>query len=116
MAQPTRQPVTLYRDEWRSPTHVDDLVRASWQLAALDVSGVYHVAGAERLSRLELGRILAAMFRYRTERIQEADRPPSRPRDTSLDSRRVAALIGWAPRVLSELAGPAPSRPATSHA
>jgi nucleoside-diphosphate-sugar epimerase len=60
------QSVALYRDEWRSPTHVDDLVHASWQLASLDVTGVYHVAGAERLSRLELGRILAALFRYKT--------------------------------------------------
>ena len=48
-------PVTLYRDEWRSPTHVDDLARAAWELASLDVAGVYHLAGSERLSRLELG-------------------------------------------------------------
>ena len=112
----SRQPVTLYRDEWRSPTHVDDLVRASWELAALDVTGVYHVAGAERLSRVELGRVLAVLFRYKTERILEADRPPDRPRDTSLDSRRVAALLGWAPRALSGFAAPAAPHPATSHA
>ena len=26
------QSVVLYRDEWRSPTHVDDVVRAAWEL------------------------------------------------------------------------------------
>ena len=79
-------PVTLYADEWRSPTHVDDLARASWELASLDVAGVYHMAGPERLSRLELGRILCALYHLDEGLIREAKRPPSRPRDTSLDS------------------------------
>ena len=102
-------PVTLYRDEWRSPTHVDDLARGAWELASLDVAGVFHLAGPERLSRLELGRVLCALYRLDEGLIREADRPASRPRDTSLDSRRAAALIGWAPRRLSDLAphGPA---------
>jgi dTDP-4-dehydrorhamnose reductase len=96
-------PVELYRDEWRSPTLADDLARASWELCALEVSGVFHVAGAERLTRVELGRIVCDLFRFDPALIREADRPPSRPRDTSLDSRRVAALLGWAPRGLSQL-------------
>jgi dTDP-4-dehydrorhamnose reductase len=103
------QAVTLYADEWRSPTHADDLARASWELASLDVAGVYHVAGPERLSRLELGRILCALYHLDGGLIREAERPPSRPRDTSLDSRRAAALIGWAPRALSDLARHTPA-------
>jgi dTDP-4-dehydrorhamnose reductase len=98
------QPVTLYVDEWRSPTHVDDLARASWELASLDVAGVFHMAGPERLSRVELGRILCALFHLDEGLIREAERPPSRPRDTSLYSHRAAALLGWAPRALTELA------------
>jgi dTDP-4-dehydrorhamnose reductase len=112
-------PVTLYRDEWRSPTHVDDLARAAWELAALDVAGVFHLAGAERLSRVELGRILCALYRLDESLIREAARPPSRPRDTSLDSRRAASLIGWAPTLLSDLARHSAvvvSGPAESHA
>lgn len=105
-------PVTLYKDEWRSPTHVDDLARASWELAALDVAGVFHLAGTERLSRLELGRILCALYRLDERLIREAKRPPSRPRDTSLGSHRAAALLGWAPRVLSHVA----RRPAAARA
>jgi dTDP-4-dehydrorhamnose reductase len=97
------QSVVLYRDEWRSPTHVDDVVRAAWELCSLEVSGVFHVAGAERLTRVELGRIVCGLFRFDPALIREADRPTTRPRDTSLDSRRVAALLGWAPRALSGL-------------
>ncbi len=96
------QSVDLYRDEWRSPVHVDDVARAAWELCILDVAGIYHVAGA-RLSRLELGRILCAMFRFDPALVREADRPASRPRDTSLDSRRATALLGWSPRPLAGL-------------
>ena len=98
------QPVTLYRDEWRSPTHVDDLAHAAWELAALDVAGVFHLAGPERLSRVELGHVLCALYHLDEGLIREAPRPPSRPKDTSLDSRRAAALIGWTPTALSDLA------------
>ena len=98
------RPVSLYRDEWRCPTHVDDVARAAWELAAMEVAGVYHVAGPERLSRLELGRIVCDLFHFDPALIREADRPPSRPRDTSLDCRRAMTLLGWAPRSLSELA------------
>ncbi|HTT68979.1 MAG TPA: sugar nucleotide-binding protein [Gemmatimonadales bacterium] len=98
------RPVSLYRDEWRCPTHVDDVARAAWELAAMEVAGVYHVAGPERLSRLELGRVVCDLFHFDPALIREADRPPSRPRDTSLDCRRAMTLLGWAPRSLSELA------------
>jgi len=103
------QAVTLYRDEWRSPTHVDDVARAAWELCVLEVAGVYHVAGA-RLSRVELGRTLCTMFRLDPALIREADRPASRPRDTSLDSRRTATLLGWAPRPLADPVRPSAAR------
>ncbi len=97
------QSVELYRDEWRSPSHVDDVARAAWDLCSLEVSGVFHVAGPERLTRLELGRLLCDLFHFDPALIREADRPAARPRDTSLDSRRTASLLGWAPRALSAL-------------
>jgi dTDP-4-dehydrorhamnose reductase len=98
------QPVVLYRDEWRSPTLVDDVARAAWELGPSDVSGVYHVAGPERLSRLEVGRIVCALNRFDPHLIREGDRPPDRPRDTSLVSHRAARLLGWMPHALSTLA------------
>lgn len=110
------QGVTLYRDEWRSPTFVDDLARAAWELAAMDVAGVFHVAGPERLSRVELGEILCTLYRFDASLIREARRPESRPRDTSLVSHRAAALLGWAPQPLSERAAPPPRHPASSRA
>jgi dTDP-4-dehydrorhamnose reductase len=99
------QPVDLYTDEWRSPVHVDDVARAAWDLACREVSGTFHAGGPERLSRFELGRILCRLYRFEPALLREAKRPADRPRDTSLDSSRLAALLGWAPQPLLAAAG-----------
>jgi dTDP-4-dehydrorhamnose reductase len=106
------QPLTLYKDEWRTPTHVDDVAKVAWDLARRELSGILHVAGPDRLSRVELGKVLCALFHFDAGLLREAARPAERPRDTSLDSRRVAALLGWAPRSLVRLSHHAPAVPA----
>lgn len=102
------QRVELYVDEWRSPVHVDDVARACWELVSGDGSGIYHLGGPEKLTRLELGRILCAMFRFDAKLIVETKRAEDRPKDTSLDSRRITEFLGWAPRRLSTLAKASP--------
>jgi dTDP-4-dehydrorhamnose reductase len=109
------RPVTLYRDEWRSPTHVDDVARAAWDLAAHEYPGVFHVAGPDRLSRMELGRLLCMLFRLDVSLLREGARPADRPKDTSLDCRRTSELLGWAPRSLVQLAQRA-GAPSPAHA
>jgi len=98
------QPVTLYRDEWRSPVHVDDVVRAAWDLVGRGFRGVFHVAGPDRLSRFELGQVLCAMFQFDPGLLREGPRPQDRPMDTSLDSRYTTEILGWAPRSLVKMA------------
>ncbi|WP_374456486.1 NAD(P)-dependent oxidoreductase [Nocardioides sp.] len=49
----------LFDDEGRCPVHVGDLAAALVELAQGDHRGVLHVAGAEAMSRLELGRLIA---------------------------------------------------------
>jgi dTDP-4-dehydrorhamnose reductase len=100
------QPVNLYVDEWRSPVHVDDVSRACWDLVSGEMAGTFHLGGPERLSRLELGRLVCRIFRFDEKLIREAKRPEDRPRDTSLDSRRLIDFLGWQPRAVSSLAKP----------
>ncbi len=100
------QPVNLYTDEWRSPVFVDDVARACWDLVSGEVSGTFHLGGPERLSRIELGRLVCRIFRFDERLIHEAARPEDRPRDTSLDSRRLANLLGWQARSITSLAKP----------
>lgn len=96
-------PCRLYVDEWRTPVHVDDVARAAWDLASMDVRGVYHLGGPVRLSRLELGRVLCAMFGFDAALCVEARRPADRPRDLSLNSARLAGLLGWQARRIETL-------------
>jgi dTDP-4-dehydrorhamnose reductase len=52
----------LFRDEYRCPIFVSDLAAALLELAEHPHQGVINVAGAERLSRYEFGKLLAAWY------------------------------------------------------
>ncbi len=52
--------VKLFSDEFRTPLPASVAARAVWELAAQSAPGVYHLGGAQRLSRLEIGQSVAA--------------------------------------------------------
>ncbi len=79
--------VVFHEDEIRCPTHVADLAAALLELAALDVTGVLHVAGPDAVSRVELARLLGALDP------KGAPTPPGRARNVALDSSRAASLL-----------------------
>ena len=56
------QTLRLFTDEFRSPIPAVVTARAVWELAARDRPGLYHVAGSERLSRWQIGQLLAARW------------------------------------------------------
>ncbi|MBG0828387.1 sugar nucleotide-binding protein [Planomonospora sp. ID67723] len=49
----------LFTDDVRCPVHVADLAAALLELAASEYSGIHHVAGADAVSRYELGLLIA---------------------------------------------------------
>jgi dTDP-4-dehydrorhamnose reductase len=49
----------LFTDDIRCPVHVSDLAAALLELASSSYAGVHHVAGADALSRHELGVLIA---------------------------------------------------------
>jgi dTDP-4-dehydrorhamnose reductase len=91
----------LFRDEFRSPIPAEHTARALWELLAQECCGILHLAGSQRLSRWEIGCALAAALRSTgllcgmeegsLREYQGAARPP----DTSLDSSRAQALLGF---------------------
>lgn len=97
-----------FTDELRTPVAVDDLVRALVELCARrDVSGLLHCGGDEVVSRFELARREALRAGFdpglvgRSTRV-EARLDAERPRDLSLDSARLVALLGWTPRLFGD--------------
>ena len=92
-----RGDVVFHEDEIRCPTHVSDLAAALLELAALDVTGVLHVAAPEPVSRLELARRLGA----RDPR--GAPTPSGRARNVALDSSRASRLLATRLRGIREI-------------
>jgi dTDP-4-dehydrorhamnose reductase len=96
--------MTLFSDEVRSPVHVEDLCIAL-EFAALHIGErrVWHAAGPEGLTRVEMGRLLCTARGRDTSIIRERTRTEAgvaslRPRDVTLDSRRLWEAAGYSSR------------------
>ena len=81
---------TFFTDEVRCPIQVGDLADALIELAATDLSGVLHVAGADRLSRHEFAELLVGRA---VGAASTADAGVVRPRDCSLAIDRARGLL-----------------------
>jgi dTDP-4-dehydrorhamnose reductase len=94
--------LTLFTDEFRCPIPAVVTARAVWELAQRDQPGLYHLAGTERLSRWEIGLLLAKRWSRKSgmpARIQAGSLKdyPGAPRsaDTSLDCAKLQALLSF---------------------
>jgi len=90
----------LFTDEFRTPIPVEDTARATWELIRQRATGLFHVAGSGRLSRWEIGQIVAASYPHLTCRargasIHEYSGAP-RPADTSLECAKAQFLLSFA--------------------
>ena len=96
--QQARQGMTLFTDEFRSPLPAVETARAVWELAQKNCTGIFHVAGTEKLSRWQIGEMLVKRWPEITTKIQSGSAKdfagPPRALDTSLS-------IGKAQKVLS---------------
>ena len=91
------QGMTLFTDEFRSPIPAVETARAVWELAHKNCAGIYHVAGAEKLSRWQIGQLLVKCWPEVTAKIESGsakDFPgPVRALDTSLDISKVQKCL-----------------------
>jgi dTDP-4-dehydrorhamnose reductase len=112
--------LSLFADEWRTPLSILTAARALVALADSETTGLLHLGGPERLSRLEMGQRLAKHLGadptvIRPARREEFPAPEPRPRDVSLDSSRWRGLFpaqpwpGWE-EALRELLSPEQDR------
>jgi dTDP-4-dehydrorhamnose reductase len=89
--------MTLFTDEFRNPIPAVETARAVWDLAQKSCAGLYHIAGAEKLSRLEIGKLLIKRWPEIKTEIKSGsakDFPgPPRALDTSLDIAKVQKVL-----------------------
>jgi dTDP-4-dehydrorhamnose reductase len=93
------QTLNFFRDEFRSPIPAAVTARATWELLLKKQTGLFHVAGAERMSRAALGEVLAARWpqlnpKYNIGSLQDYQGAP-RPPDTSLNSAKAQAQLSF---------------------
>jgi dTDP-4-dehydrorhamnose reductase len=98
----TGKPITLFKDEWRTPLSLKTAASALVTLAQSEEAGILHLGGPERISRLEMGERLATFLGVapsfiRPVRRDEAASEEPRPRDTSLNSTRWRSLFPTQP-------------------
>ncbi len=94
------QKLKLFTDEFRSPIPAQATARALWELLKLGGRGLFHVAGSERLSRWEIGQILARQWAPMEALMESASiaewKGAPRPPDTTLDCGKAQALLSFA--------------------
>ena len=93
------EPTSLFADEFRSPLAAEVTARAIWELVSANQPGLYHLGGSERLSRYEIGRLLAAnepKLQAHIERGSIRDYTDMhRSPDTSLNSAKIQRLLSF---------------------
>jgi len=90
--------LNLFNDVFFSPILVNDLGDALAELIEKDFSGTINIAGTERLSKLEFGKMIAGVFGFGKENIREASVEDSglaakRPKDASLNVEKALGII-----------------------
>ena len=91
--------LTLFTDEFRCPISAAITARVVWELVDRNQPGLYHLAGSERLSRWQIGQLLAARWPGLNPRIVpgSASDYPGAPRspDTSINCAKIQRLLSF---------------------
>ena len=91
------KPVKLFTDEFRSPIPAIETARAVWELAGRNCAGIFHVAGAEQLSRWQIGQLLLPRWPEVKTKIEPGSAGdfagPPRALDTSLDISKIQKIL-----------------------
>ncbi|HEU5125551.1 MAG TPA: SDR family oxidoreductase [Verrucomicrobiae bacterium] len=98
--------VTLFTDEFRSPIPASATTRAVWELIGKNLAGLFHIAGGEKLSRWQIGKLIAGRClelnpKLKPESLVNYHGAPRSP-DTSLNCAKVQAHLSFALPGLSE--------------
>jgi dTDP-4-dehydrorhamnose reductase len=99
-----REPLQLFTDQFRTPVDPESVADAITRVLAGGHAGRFHLGGAERVSRYDLGLRVAALLHLSAALItpiRQGDLPLApRPSDVSLDNRHARDVLGWHPRPL----------------
>ena len=92
-------PVPGFDDVVFSPMLANDLAEVVLALSDQNLTGLYHVAGSEPVTKYEFARRVASVFGFDPEQViptpmADARLKAQRPRDTSLNTGKICAALG----------------------
>jgi len=98
--------IKVVTDQWNTPTLNTSLAEMTLEVAERRVSGIYHLCGATRVSRIEFARQIAAAFDLDKSLIGKTSSehfnwPAKRPEDSSLDTSRAKRTLKCKPLSLT---------------
>jgi dTDP-4-dehydrorhamnose reductase len=95
----------LFTDQYRTPIDPASIADAVARVLDRKKSGRFHIGGAERLSRYELGQRVARVLGLPAdlEGMSSAEQAVPRPGEASLDSSRARRELDWEPRPLDDM-------------
>jgi dTDP-4-dehydrorhamnose reductase len=107
--------MNLFTDEFRCPIPAVETARAVWELASQNQVGLFHVAGAEKLSRWQIGQLLAARWPQLNPKTTPASAKnfpgPPRALDTSLNIAKIQQVLSTPLPGLGEWLAANPAEP-----
>lgn len=90
---------SLFTDEFRCPTAAPVTARAMWELLRQRATGLFHLCGADRLSRWEIASLLLPHWPALPGRIQPGSvkdyQGPPRPPDCSMNCAKAQRLLSF---------------------
>lgn len=91
--------LTALKDVVISPLLTDDLSNVIFELCRLEHEGIIHIGSSDSCSKLQIARTIAEIFELNPGNIKsisvdELHLKAKRPRNTSLDVRRISSLLG----------------------
>jgi len=98
----TGKTLHLYTDQFRTPAYVGDTAEAVFRLALGGRNGIYHMGGAERISRYDFGRKFCRLYgldeqRFVPVRMEETRMGAPRATDCSLVTEKLTRHTGLVP-------------------
>jgi len=90
---------SLFTDEFRCPTAAPVTARATWELLQQRAAGLFHLCGADKLSRWEIASLLLPHWpplpgKVRPDTVKNYQGPP-RPQDSSMNCAKVQRLLSF---------------------
>ncbi len=105
----------LFTDEFRCPIPAAVTAQATWELVNKNQTGLFHIAGGGRLSRLRIGQLIAARWPQLKPKFDatSAKAYPGAPRplDSSLNCAKAQKLLSFPLPGLTEWLAAHPSEP-----